>query len=220
MLASLADHSELWWYVMRGSGLVAFLLLTTTAVLGIAGVRRWSRPRWSRAVIALVHRNVALLAVGFLAVHITTAVTDKYVSIPWYSSLIPLTSGYQTVWTAFGTVTLDLLLALVVTSLLRARIGRRAWRAVHWAAYAAWPAALVHGLTDGTDTGAWWTTALYLVAGGTTVAAVVWRATRGQQSSAGRPPRPVSPAGRPGPDAPRPGRPAAGAPVPVLVSSR
>jgi methionine sulfoxide reductase heme-binding subunit len=46
--------------------------------------------------------------------------------------------------------------ALVVTSLARARIPLRAWRTVHWLAYAAWPVALLHGAGMGTDAGAGW----------------------------------------------------------------
>ena len=44
---------------------------------------------------------------------------------------------------------------MIVTSLLRARIGLRAWRTVHWVAYASWPIAVAHGLGMGTDASGW-----------------------------------------------------------------
>jgi methionine sulfoxide reductase heme-binding subunit len=157
------------WYLMRASGFVAFGLLTLTLALGIANVARWERGRWTRAVTALVHRNASLLAVVFLAVHIATAVSDKYVSIPALSSVIPGISGYDPLWVGLGAVSIDVMLALVVTSLLRDRLGLRTWRIVHWCAYLAWPAALVHsigaGSGNGVDTGHVWSTAIYVASG-------------------------------------------------------
>jgi hypothetical protein len=50
----------------------------------------------------------------------------------------------------------EVLLAVTVTSLLRERLGPRLWKAVHWAAYASWPLALVHGLGTGSDSQAPW----------------------------------------------------------------
>lgn len=164
------------WYLMRASGFVAFGLLTLTLALGVANQARWERGRWTRAVAALVHRNASLLAVVFLAVHIATAVSDKYVSIPALSTIIPGISGYDPFWVGLGAVSVDVMVALVVTSVLRDRLGRRTWRAVHWSAYLAWPAALAHsigaGSGDGVDTGHLWSIAIYAIAGVAVAAAV------------------------------------------------
>ena len=65
--------------------------------------------------------------------------------------VVPFVGAYRPFWLGLGALALDLLAALIVTSLLRARIGLRAWRAVHWVAYACWPVALVHGLGTGSD---------------------------------------------------------------------
>src|SRR6266700_3894871 len=78
-------------------------------------------------------------------------------------------------WLGLGAVALDLLLALIATSLLRARIGFKTWRAVHWLAYASWPVALVHALGTGSDAGTLWLQLLAVVCTGTVVAAVLWR---------------------------------------------
>ncbi|HTT88081.1 MAG TPA: ferric reductase-like transmembrane domain-containing protein [Acidimicrobiales bacterium] len=167
------------WYLMRASGFVAFGLLTLTLALGVANVARWERGRWTRAVAALVHRNAALLATVFLAIHIVTAISDKYVSIPLLAAVIPGMSGYDPLWVGIGAVSLDVMVALVVTSLLRDRLGRRTWRVVHWVAYLAWPTALVHaigaGSGSGVDTGHWWSTAIYISAGFVVAAAIVAR---------------------------------------------
>ena len=83
---------------------------------------------------------------------------DGYVDIGVTDVLVPFVSAYRPLWLGLGTVALDLLLAVLVTSLLRARLGHRAWRAVHRLAYASWPVALVHGIGIGTDTGTDWMT--------------------------------------------------------------
>ncbi len=167
------------WYLMRGSGFVTLALLTLTLCLGIANVSRWQRGRWTRAVVALVHRNASLLAVVFLAIHVVTAVSDKYVSISPLATIVPGVSGYDPLWIGFAAVSVDVTLALIVTSLLRGRLGRRAWRAVHWLAYLAWPTALVHAIGSGSgrgiDTGHLWSTAIYVATGAAIAVALAVR---------------------------------------------
>jgi sulfoxide reductase heme-binding subunit YedZ len=170
------------WYLMRASGLVTFALLTVTVALGVLGVvgpkggpSRGPHRGSSRTVTTVVHRNASLLSVIFLAIHVFTAVSDHYVAIPLPAIVVPGVSDYRAFWMAMGAVAFDLMAALIVTSLLRARIGRRAWRGIHWLAYAMWPVALAHSIGSGTDTGRPWTTALYVVCGVVVIAAVAIR---------------------------------------------
>ncbi|HEY3809788.1 MAG TPA: ferric reductase-like transmembrane domain-containing protein [Acidimicrobiales bacterium] len=175
MLATTLLQSKVLWYVMRASGLVALVLLTLTMVAGIVNVRRFATPRWPRAVIALLHRNVSLLAVVFLGVHVVTAILDTYVSVGWLAAIVPLTSHWDRFWVGLGTLSVDVMFALIITSLLRSRLSHRTWRAVHWLAYASWPLAMAHGLGAGTDTGAVWAEAVYALSALAVVGAVGWR---------------------------------------------
>ncbi len=104
-----------------------------------------------RFAVTGLHRNLSLLAVGFVAVHVATAIADPFVTIGLAAAVIPLASPYRSVWIGLGAVSLDLMIALIVTSLARARIGRRTWRAVHWLAYASWPVALAHSIGSSGD---------------------------------------------------------------------
>lgn len=139
------------WYTARGTGVVALLLLTATVALGAAGTARVETSRWPRVVTAQLHRHLSLLVVAFVAVHIASTVLDPFAPVGWAAAVVPFSSAYRPVWLGLGAVALDLLLAVLVTSLLRARLGYRTWRAVHWLAYASWPVALWHGLGAGTD---------------------------------------------------------------------
>ncbi|HEY0812489.1 MAG TPA: ferric reductase-like transmembrane domain-containing protein [Pseudonocardia sp.] len=167
---------ELLWFVSRACGLVALLLLTATVVLGCAHVTRASAGRWQRFTMHALHRNLSLLAIVFLAVHIGSAIIDGYVDLGWFDAVVPFISGYHPVWVGLGAVAFDLLLAVIVTSLLRTRLSQRVWRTVHLAAYAMWPLALVHGLgIGGSDSRLNWVIGLNVVCAAVVAAALTRR---------------------------------------------
>jgi methionine sulfoxide reductase heme-binding subunit len=155
--------AEALWYVGRGTGVVTLVLFSLVVALGIG--TRSARPLFGlpRFAVTAVHRSTSLLAMVFLAVHVTTMLLDPQAPLRLVDAVVPFVGSYRSVWLGLGTVAAELLVALVVTSLLRHRIGLRGWRFVHWAAYLAWPVALAHGLGTGTDDERWW---LWLVAGG------------------------------------------------------
>lgn len=171
-MPSTAGPSAL-WYLTRGTGMVSLVLLTVSLALGIANVRRVQTETVPRFVFDAVHRSASLLALAFLVVHIVTSVLDPFAPIRLLDVVVPFTSSYRPVWLGLGAVASDVMIAVVLTSLLRRRFGYRAWRATHWLAYACWPIALVHGLGTGSDAKAGWM--LLLTAGCVLVALVaVW----------------------------------------------
>ncbi|HEY2216972.1 MAG TPA: ferric reductase-like transmembrane domain-containing protein [Solirubrobacteraceae bacterium] len=151
-----ASGGSAYWYVTRSTGAVALLLLTVAVALGVVDVRRWSSPRWPRFIVDSLHRNVSLLAMAFLGLHILTSVLDSFAPISLLDAFIPFAGSYRPFWLGLGAVALDLLLAVTLTSLLRQRIGFASWRAIHWLTYASWPIALLHGLGTGSDVKATW----------------------------------------------------------------
>ena len=163
------------WYLTRGTGAVALLVLTLAVVLGVLGVSRFRSDHLPRFVLQGLHRNLTLLAVAFVVVHVLTTVLDGYAPIGIAAAVIPYASPYRPLWLGLGAVSFDLLLALVATSLLRVWVGPRLWRAVHWLAYACWPIALLHSLGTGTDARHGWLQVLAAVTTGAVAAAVAWR---------------------------------------------
>jgi methionine sulfoxide reductase heme-binding subunit len=151
-----ASGGSAYWYLTRSTGAVALLLLTVAVALGVIDVRRWSTPRWPRFVVDSLHRNVSLLAMAFLGVHIVTSVLDSFAPISVLDVFVPFTGSYRPFWLGLGAVSLDLLLAITITSLLRQRMGYSTWRAIHWLTYASWPIALLHGFGTGSDVKATW----------------------------------------------------------------
>ena len=145
-----------YWYLARGTGAVALVLLTASVVIGILGSVRFAGPRWPRFAIDSVHRDISLLVLVVLAIHIVTSVLDGFAPISLLDGVIPFVTPYRPLWMGLGTLAFDLLLAIAITSLVRRRLGYRAWRAVHWLAYASWPVAVLHGLGTGSDVKQWW----------------------------------------------------------------
>lgn len=168
-------NAHVLWFVTRGAGVVSLLLLTAVVVLGVAGATRWRSVRWPRFVVAGLHRNLTLLSLVFIALHVITTVADGYAPISFVNAVLPFTSAYRPLWLGLGAIALDLLVALTVTSLLRARIGYGTWRALHWFAYASWPVALVHALGTGSDARLSWLQLVAAVCVAAVAAAVLWR---------------------------------------------
>ena len=162
----------------RGAGLLALILLTGVVVLGIITSLRWKSEDWPRFLISALHRNFSLFLVAFAVLHILTAMFDPTVFLG-PQALVPFASDYRPLWLSLGVISGDLVLAVVITSLLRDRLGYLAWRLIHWLTYASWPLATLHSLGTGTDAHAGW---FLLVAAGCTaavIAALFWRLGQG-----------------------------------------
>jgi methionine sulfoxide reductase heme-binding subunit len=153
-------NSTVFWYATRASGIVALVLLTSTMVLGLTTTARTRTRNWPGFARQELHRRLAMISMVFLAIHVVTSILDTYVHIGWASVLVPFTSSYSRFWVGMGTVAVDLMMAVFVSSLLRTRMKPATWRGLHWLAYACWPVALAHTFGVGTDAGEPWVIAL------------------------------------------------------------
>jgi methionine sulfoxide reductase heme-binding subunit len=159
---------------------VSLLLLTAVVVLGIATTTRREGHVWPRFLSARLHRNLSLLALVFLELHIATAVLDPFAHLRLRDALIPFASSYRPLWLGLGVVAAELVMALAITSALRSRISYRVWRTLHWIAYGCWPLALLHGAGTGSDVRSGWFTVLDVICIGTVFSALVgWRLVHG-----------------------------------------
>jgi methionine sulfoxide reductase heme-binding subunit len=149
-------NSTYLWYVTRASGLVTLILLTLTMILGLMTTSRSRARNWPGFAQQEMHRRLSIMAVVFLAIHVLTSILDTYVHIGWFAVVVPFTSPYSRFWVGLGTVALDLMLAVFLSSLLRAHLRPGTWRGIHWLAYASWPVALAHTFGLGTDSREHW----------------------------------------------------------------
>jgi methionine sulfoxide reductase heme-binding subunit len=190
--------------VSAATGVISMVLLSAVVVLGILLDRRVRLPGLPRFAGLSLHRYASLLAVGFLALHIITAVVGPYAKIRLAAIVVPFTSVYARSWLGLGAVATDLIIAIVATSLLRRHLSHRSWRVVHWLAYACWPVALAHSLGTGGGMRSGRLLDLAVACSVAVVAAAVWRVTAalrdplppGKPTGMARPP--LASAGRPG----------------------
>jgi sulfoxide reductase heme-binding subunit YedZ len=177
--------TQLLWFATRGSGIVSMLLFSLVVVLGILTTMRWQSSGWPRFLTAELHRTISLLSVAFIVAHVLTSILDPFAKLGIEAALVPFASSYRPLWVGFGVLSMDIGIAVLATSLLKARIGQRAWRAVHWLAYASWPLAILHTIGSGSDAGATWMFGVDVVCIGSVCLALIWRilASRGPNTA-------------------------------------
>lgn len=163
------------WYASGATGVICLVLLSLVSILGILVNGKGRLPGLPRFAVTGLHRNLSMLTVVFLAVHIVTAVADGHVDIPWFSTFLPFTSGYEPLWVGLGAVAIDLVAAVIITSLLRDRLAPSIWRAVHWLAYAAYPVTVAHSFGGHKDMQSGWLLSLALATVLAVAAAVGYR---------------------------------------------
>lgn len=166
---------EAMWAFGRVSGFISLVLFTATVLLGI--LNRSGRPLivLPRFTVALLHRNFALLSLVFLGLHVGSLLLDSYAKLNLVDLFVPFLGSYRPFWQGLGTVSLDLVIAIVLTGLLRHRVGQRTFKAVHWLSYAMWPIALAHAIGNGTDGTSKWVLLLAAAAVAAVGGAVFWR---------------------------------------------
>jgi hypothetical protein len=154
--------TSLTWYVARSAGIVAYLLMSTSVVLGVLMSAR-ARFTWPRFAVEEVHRFLAILTGVFLTLHGLALLADRVVPISIRQLVIPFQTSYRPFGVGLGITSALLLLAVSLSNLVRKRLPFRVWRRIHYATLAVWLTATAHGLLAGTDRQDVWFIALLAV---------------------------------------------------------
>lgn len=170
-----AELTKALWDLSRATGLVATCFFAGSIVLGILARSGRAVPGLGRLGASQLHRTLALTGVGLIAVHVTTLLFDPYAQLKLIDVVVPFTGTYRPFWLGLGTLAVDLLAVVVIVALLRHRVGPRVFRITHWAVYALFPIAVIHGLGTGTDAGTAWSRIIVACAVATVFGALLWR---------------------------------------------
>ena len=170
------------WYAARASGVAAYVVLSIVVSLGLALGGKAQNRRWPRFSVEDIHRFGGLLVGSLIGVHVLAIAADSFLPFSLTQLLVPFTSTYRPLWTGLGIAAAELLVALAITNHYRKRMPYRYWRMAHYANFAVWTFASLHGLMAGTDRGAPWLAILYGVSVATVLMLLLWR-------FAARPPR-------------------------------
>jgi methionine sulfoxide reductase heme-binding subunit len=139
------------WYSIRASGVVAFVLLTCTVLVGVGLAGKVRLTRWPRFTVDALHRYLGTLFWVFLGVHVLATAVDSYVKLSITDIVVPFASSYRTTGLGLGIVATELLLALAIVNRLRDKLSYRFWRRAHYLNFAVWVGSTLHGVYTGTD---------------------------------------------------------------------
>ena len=168
--------SPIAWYAARAGGVVAYLLLTTTVLLGLTMSSRKRVERWPRIAVEDLHRFTSFAAGTFVVIHIAAIAVDAYLPFSLSSLVVPFIAHYRPAWVGLGVVAAELMLAVAIANRLRNRtLSYATWRKIHYATFAVWAGATIHGAGSGTDRSTIWLIAIEMAAAGAVLGMVAWR---------------------------------------------
>jgi sulfoxide reductase heme-binding subunit YedZ len=204
--AQTLDHG--WWLASRSAGIVAYVLLSASVVLGLAMALRIAPPRLT-PLLRTVHERIALVSLGALAAHGLLLLGDGFLRPRPSGILVPFAMSYRPAWTGIGILAGYLTAALSLTYYARRRLGARRWRAAHRLIPIAWAMAVVHVIGSGSDAGSLWLQVPLALTMSAVLTLLSYRLLGGRPAR-GAPSRPRAPA----PPAEAPTQ-----PMPVVVSA-
>jgi sulfoxide reductase heme-binding subunit YedZ len=182
----IAFTSPYLWYTARATGTVSLVLLTGTIVLGTLVATRVGGNAVGRFELNEVHRSISMIAMVFVAIHVVVTVIDSYVPVGYFALVIPFASSYRRLPVAIGTIAIDLMLAVWISSVVKERIQHRSWRFIHWLSWLCFASAALHGFLSGTDAYRPWSILVTVICCTLVLASAWWRIAMRPERAAGR----------------------------------
>lgn len=174
--SATGENIKVYWYLSRGSAVVAYLLLWGSMVLGLLMTNKMAR-YWPGAPAAYdLHEYVSLLGLGFVLFHALILMGDSYIQLDLLQILVPFGSvNFKPIQVALGQYGFYLWGLLVGTFYIRKKLGMKTWRLIHFASFVSFLFAMLHGITSGTDTSAGWMQTIYWTSAGSLLFLTVYR---------------------------------------------
>lgn len=172
----LGSDIKVFWYISRGSAVIAYALLWLSMVLGLLMTNRMTKPWPGPAISNEFHQFISILGLVFVTVHALILMGDQYIHYSLLQVLTPFTSvDYRPFWVGLGQIGFYLWLVLVISFYFRKKIGNKKWRLLHYISFVAFLGAMVHGITSGTDTAEPWMQFIYWISAGSILFLVIYR---------------------------------------------
>lgn len=138
------------WYMIRGTGTVAYLLLYLTVMIGLFSQVQKKRKKKMNGVINL-HESLSNWALILVFGHLGLLLIDSYIGFNWTEIIVPFNTTYKPFPMALGTISFYFLIITIVTSKLRKKVGYLRWRKLHALNPILYIMVTIHGLWIGTD---------------------------------------------------------------------
>ena len=175
LLAAMAAQAPGFWYVSRAAAIVGYLLLWGSTAWGVLLSLRGAAGLVTKPLAYAAHNITSWLGIGFAALHALALLGDRVVPFTAAGLLVPFAADYKPALTGLGTLSLYLALVVSVTFYLQKRIGRRAWRTIHYLSFLVFVGVTIHGIALGTDSNTRLMQAMYVLAGSSVLFLTLYR---------------------------------------------
>jgi len=145
------EAPKAFWYLSRGSAITAYMLLWLSMMLG-TGITNKLGSLWPGLPSTIeLHEYTSILGLAFGLFHGLILLGDRFMGFTISQILVPFTSSYQTLAVGLGQTALYIWVILDISFYIRKVIGKKTWRAIHFASFLTFISVLVHGLIAGSD---------------------------------------------------------------------
>ncbi len=145
---------QIFWYISRSAGLVAWLAAAGAIVAGTMIPSRMLGRRPTIPWLTDLHRMLGAMASIFLLVHMAALWFDHFVQFRWADLLVPWVAtvpGLGRTSLALGVIAAWLTAAVELTSFVRDRMPAHWWHSIHLTSYLVLAIGAVHAILAGSD---------------------------------------------------------------------
>lgn len=153
------------WIVIRGSGLVAFALLSMATIWGLLASTKLLGRAVKAKPLTYFHESLGLGSLLATGVHLMALAVDDYIEFGAREIFIPGASSWEPIATALGVMAFYAVAVVSLSFYFKRWIGQQTWRSIHFLGFGAFLAALIHGIIAGTDSGHPAVLAMYVTSG-------------------------------------------------------
>ena len=151
--SALAITDKTPWYFSRSAGTVAYLLLAGSTIWGLLLSTKLLKEIVPAALALAMHNILSWLAILFTGLHALVLLWDSFYTYTLADLTVPFIGPYRPGWVGLGIISFYLMFLTAVSFNFRKQIGQKRWRQLHYATFAVYMLATVHGAMAGTDSG-------------------------------------------------------------------
>jgi predicted ferric reductase len=146
-----SNSTQIWWYVTRSAGIIAYLLLWFSTVWGLVVPSRLLKPVLDATFTVDFHEFISLLSIGFTLLHVFVLTIDRFLPYTFLQILVPFLSPYRPFWVGMGVIAFYITLLVTITFYIRSKIGVKTFRSIHVLSLLGYLGVTLHGIYAGTD---------------------------------------------------------------------
>ncbi|MCL5997919.1 MAG: hypothetical protein M1546_17975 [Chloroflexi bacterium] len=152
LLRSLSGEVTMAWFLSRGAGIVGYLLISGAMVYGLMITTRTASGAVPAPVSFGMHEFISWLGLIFVAAHAVVLLWDTYIKYSLITIVVPFSSSFKPIPVGLGQLAFYASAGLIASFYARKRIGQKTWRLIHYASFATYLLATLHGILSGSDT--------------------------------------------------------------------